>query len=142
MIFKKRILKSLIPTILILFTGSASANYIDIGHNEGLEINALFKVYKFIYVRAQKNELDAAAIGAGFKTGSYLITTLVSTNKEFEVMATYNDRKLQSQLGTKNSLEHGKLRVTAGIGYPFSEKTSAYARISEQGLFVGLRRHF
>lgn len=134
-------------TILTLSAHSYSAEYIEIGHRDGLVIEAAINLDSFVYVVSDySQESYSYGLGLGYQgnyySGLIAVSHVVTDIKQYktEFQFNYEDGHFNCFGSIGLQTERTDLIYKIGAGYPINEKTSITAYVSDKGFFFGIRR--
>lgn len=137
----------LISIILAWSNASFSAEYLEIGHRDGLVIEAAVNVWDFVYVVGERSPYEYSyGLALGYEGNFY--SSLLSFSQvtgdidqyKTEIQASYSDGSIVLFTALSLKSKRKDLGYKIGIGYPLNKRVSISTYISNNGFFLGFRR--
>lgn len=147
MILSKSTKSLLMLTILTWCTPSYSAEYLEIGHRDGLVIETAVNVWDFVYVVGERSPYEYSyGLALGYEGNFY--SSLLSFSQvtgdinqyKTEIQASYSDGSIVLFTALSLKSKRKDLGYKIGIGYPLNKRVSISTYISNNGFFLGFRR--
>ena len=145
--FRKSISKLLMLTILTWSAHSYSAEYLEIGHRDGLVIETAMNVWDFVYIVGERSPYEYSyglAIGyeGNFYSSLLSFSQVAGDIKQYktEIQASYSDGSIVLFTALSLKSKRRDLGYKIGIGYPISKRISISTYVSTNGFFLGFRR--
>ena len=145
--FRKSISKLLMLTILTWSAHSYSAEYLEIGHRDGLVIETAMNVWDFVYIVGERSPYEYSyGLALGYEGNFY--SSLLSFSQvagdikqyKTEIQASYSDGSIVLFTALSLKSKQRDLGYKIGIGYPISKRISISTYVSTNGFFLGFRR--
>ena len=134
-------------TILTWSAHSYSAEYLEIGHRDGLVIETAMNVWDFVYIVGERSPYEYSyglAIGyeGNFYSSLLSFSQVAGDIKQYktEIQASYSDGSIVLFTALSLKSKQRDLGCKIGIGYPISKRISISTYVSNNGFFLGFRR--
>ena len=134
-------------TILTWSAHSYSAEYLEIGHRDGLVIETAMNVWDFVYIVGERSPYEYSyGLALGYEGNFY--SSLLSFSQvagdikqyKTEIQASYSDGSIVLFTALSLKSKRRDLGYKIGIGYPISKRISISTYVSTNGFFLGFRR--
>jgi len=126
---------------------SYSAEYLEIGHRDGLVIETAMNVWDFVYIVGERSPYEYSyGLALGYEGNFY--SSLLSFSQvagdikqyKTEIQASYSDGSIVLFTALSLKSKRRDLGYKIGIGYPISKRISISTYVSNNGFFLGFRR--
>lgn len=132
---------------LVFSTPLFSAEYLEIGHRDGLVIETAINVGSFVYVVGERSPYEYSyGLALGYEGNYYSsllsLSQVVGQIKQYktEIQASYSDGSIVLFTALSLKSKRKDLGYKIGVGYPLSKRVSISAYVSNNGFFLGFRR--